>query len=105
MLPGEPFVEYMFQIEKAIADRAIPIVVGYANGGAYDVCTAQAHKEGGYEPNMTPLAPAAEPIIVKSDPDPRGSRHRRRLSAFADGASGDTRYYTPSILGGTDSKK
>ena len=31
-IPGEPMVEYGFQIEKAIADRAIPIVIGYANG-------------------------------------------------------------------------
>jgi neutral ceramidase len=65
-IPGEPFVEYGFQVEKAIADRAVPIVVGYANGGDYYVPTAQAFKEGGYEPNMTPLAPEAEPIIVKT---------------------------------------
>ena len=31
-MPGEPFVEYGFRLEKAIADRAVPIVVGYANG-------------------------------------------------------------------------
>ncbi|MEO1971597.1 MAG: hypothetical protein ABGX07_08580, partial [Pirellulaceae bacterium] len=31
-IPGEPMVEYGFKLEKAIADRAIPIIVGYANG-------------------------------------------------------------------------
>ena len=31
-MPGEPMVEYGFKIERSIADRAIPIVVGYANG-------------------------------------------------------------------------
>jgi neutral ceramidase len=96
-IPGEPFVEYGFQIEKAIADRAIPIVVGYANGNVQYVCTAQAHKEGGYEPNMTPLAPEAEPIIIK------------QIEALADRVIGDVfesfapalpvsnKDYTPSI--------
>jgi neutral ceramidase len=96
-IPGEPFVEYGFQIEKAIADRAIPIVVGYANGSVQYVCTARAHKEGGYEPNMTPLAPDAEPIIVK------------HIEALADRVIGDVfesfaptlpvgnKDYTPSI--------
>ena len=105
-LPGEPFVEYMFQIEKAIADRAIPIVVGYANGGAYYVCTAQAHKEGGYEPNMTPLAPEAEPIIVKQIQILADRVIGDVFESFAPtGLPGDTRYYTPSIPGGTGSKK
>ncbi len=96
-IPGEPFVEYAFQVEKAIADRAVPIVVGYANGGDYYVPTAEAFKEGGYEPNMTPLAPQSEPIIVKT------------LLALADRVIGDVfesfaprlpfddKDYTPSI--------
>jgi hypothetical protein len=64
-IPGEPMVEYGFQIEKAIADRAIPIVVGYANGSLGYICTAESHKYGGYEPNMSPLAPEAEPLILE----------------------------------------
>jgi neutral ceramidase len=48
-LPGEPMVEYGFRLEKAIADRAVPIVVGYANGNLGYICTAKAHQEGGYE--------------------------------------------------------
>lgn len=64
-IPGEPMVEYGFQVEKAIADRAIPIVVGYANGSLGYICTAESHKYGGYEPNMSPLLPEAEPLILE----------------------------------------
>ncbi|MEZ6110190.1 MAG: hypothetical protein R3C99_04125 [Pirellulaceae bacterium] len=63
-IPGEPMVEYGFQIEKAIADRATPIVIGYANGHLGYICTADSHEYGGYEPNMSPLLPEAEPLIV-----------------------------------------
>ena len=76
-IPGEPFVEYGFQIEKVVGDRAIPIVVGYANGNVQYVCTDQAYKEGGYEPNMTPLAAGVEPIIVN------------QVTALADRVIGD----------------
>jgi hypothetical protein len=63
-IPGEPMVEYGFNVEKAIADRAVPIVVGYANGNLGYICTAEAHKYGGYEPEMSPLTPDAEPLIL-----------------------------------------
>ena len=62
-LPGEPFVEYGFRLEKAIADRAVPIVVGYANGNIGYICTARAFKEGGYEPNNSQSGPEAEEIL------------------------------------------
>jgi hypothetical protein len=64
-IPGEPMVEYGFQIEKAIADRAIPIVIGYANGHLGYICTAKSHEYGGYEPNMSHLLPEAEPLILE----------------------------------------
>ncbi len=64
-LPGEPMVEYGFRIEKAIADRAVPIVVGYANGNIGYICTAQAHKEGGYEPMYSASGPGAEKILIE----------------------------------------
>jgi hypothetical protein len=76
-IPGEPFVEYGFQVEEAIADRAVPIVVGYANGHLQYICTAKAHEEGGYEPNHSTLAPEAEPIIL------------RQLEMLADRVIGD----------------
>ncbi|MGE0605885.1 MAG: hypothetical protein AB7O62_02075 [Pirellulales bacterium] len=63
-IPGEPMVEYGYQIEKAIADRAVPIVVGYANGNLGYICTAESHQFGGYEPESSPLLPEAEPLIV-----------------------------------------
>ncbi len=104
-LPGEPFVEYGFQIEKAIADRAVPIVVGYANGGPYYVCTAQAHKEGGYEPNMTPLAPEAEPLIVKEILLLADRVIGDVFESFAPRLPVENPYYTPSIPGGPAAKK
>ena len=64
-IPGEPMVEFGFQIENMIADRAIPIVIGYANGNLGYICTAESHKFGGYEPNSSPLLPEAEPLIVE----------------------------------------
>ncbi len=64
-MPGEPMVEYGFRLEKAIADRAVPIIVGYANGGIGYIATAESHKVGGYEPMQCPLLPEAEDQIVK----------------------------------------
>jgi neutral ceramidase len=63
-LPGEPFVEYGFRLEKAIGDRAIPMVVGYANGNIGYICTAKAFKEGGYEPNNSQSGPEAEEMLI-----------------------------------------
>lgn len=76
-MPGEPMVEYGFKLEKAIADRAIPIVVGYANGNIGYIATADAHTVGGYEPNRSVLKPEAEAIIEK------------QLGALADRVVGD----------------
>lgn len=64
-MPGEPMVEYGFKLEQAIADRAIPIIVGYANGNIGYIATAEAYTVGGYEPNRSQLAPEAEAIILK----------------------------------------
>ncbi len=76
-MPGEPFVEYGLRLEKAIADRATPIVVGYANGGIGYIATADAHKYGGYEPTQSPLRPEAEAEI------------HRELNRLADRVIGD----------------
>ena len=64
-MPGEPMVEYGFKLEEAIADRAIPIIVGYANGNIGYIATAAAYAVGGYEPNSSKLTPEAEAIILK----------------------------------------
>lgn len=63
-MPGEPMVEYGLKLEKAISDRAIPIIVGYANGNLGYIATADAYEVGGYEPNTSKLAPEAEAIIL-----------------------------------------
>jgi len=63
-MPGEPMVEYGFKLENAISDRAIPIIVGYANGNLGYIATADAYEVGGYEPNTSKLAPEAEAIIL-----------------------------------------
>ncbi len=76
-MPGEPMVEYGFKLEAAIADRATPIIVGYANGNIGYIATAGAYQVGGYEPNTSKLLPEAEPIILK------------RLGALADRVIGD----------------
>ncbi len=65
-MPGEPMVEFGFKIEEAIADRAIPIVVGYANGGIGYIATADSYEVGGYEPKMSPLLPEAEAVILSA---------------------------------------
>ena len=64
-MPGEPMVEYGFNLERAIADRAIPIIVGYANGNVGYIATAAAYDVGGYEPNTSRLTPEAEALILK----------------------------------------
>lgn len=64
-MPGEPMVEYGYKLEKAIADRAIPIIVGYANGNIGYIATADAYEVGGYEPERSKLAPEAELIILE----------------------------------------
>ncbi|MDA0921923.1 MAG: hypothetical protein O2945_22895 [Planctomycetota bacterium] len=63
-MPGEPMVEYGFRLEQAIEDRAIPIIVGYANGNIGYIATADAYEVGGYEPNTSRLLPEAENIIL-----------------------------------------
>ena len=54
-----------FKIEKAIKlIEQFSIVIGYANGHLGYICTSESHKYGGYEPNMSPLLPEAEPVIL-----------------------------------------
>jgi hypothetical protein len=64
-MPGEPMVEFGFHVETAIADRAIPIVVGYANGSIGYIATAESYKVGGYEPGQSRLKPEAEALIYE----------------------------------------
>jgi len=63
-MPGEPMVEYGFAIEKAIGPRAVPIIVGYANGALGYIATTDSYVVGGYEPKASPLAPEAQPVVI-----------------------------------------
>lgn len=63
-MPGEPMVEYGFKLENAIEDRAITIIVGYANGNIGYIATEAAYNVGGYEPNTSKLLPEAEALIL-----------------------------------------
>lgn len=76
-MPGEPMVEYGFKLEKAIADRAVPIIVGYANGNIGYIATSESHETGGYEPNLSKIKPDAEDAIL------------RKLGELADRVVGD----------------
>lgn len=64
-MPGEPMVEYGLKLEEAIADRAIPIVLGYSNGKLGYIATAAAHSVGGYEPTQSPVTPEAEEMLLR----------------------------------------
>ncbi|WP_417849168.1 hypothetical protein [Thalassoglobus sp.] len=63
-MPGEPMVEYGFKLEDSIADRAIPIIIGYANGHVGYIATEKSYDVGGYEPNTSKLLPEAEIMIL-----------------------------------------
>lgn len=63
-MPGEPMVEYGFKLEAAIADRAQPVIVGYANGAIGYLATADSYEVGGYEPTRSVLTPEAEEVIL-----------------------------------------
>lgn len=63
-MPGEPMVEYGLKLERDIADRATPIIVGYANGHVGYIATADSYEVGGYEPTRSPLTPEAEAMIL-----------------------------------------
>src|SRR5262249_58550329 len=53
-MPGEPMVEYGLKLERSIADRAVPIAVGYTNGHIGYIAPAGAHKDGGAQPTQAP---------------------------------------------------
>jgi neutral ceramidase len=60
-MPGEPMVEYGFKLEKAIADRATPFIVGYANGNIGYIATAEAHKSAATSPTAPSSSPKPRP--------------------------------------------
>ncbi|MCW5981514.1 MAG: neutral/alkaline non-lysosomal ceramidase N-terminal domain-containing protein [Bryobacteraceae bacterium] len=65
-MPGEPMVNYGFQIEKAIGPRANVFVTGYANGSIGYIVTAESFQGMGYEPESSPLSAAAEKPLLEA---------------------------------------
>lgn len=61
-LPGEPFVEYQFFVQKLQPDKFV-CVAGYGDGGPGYIPTSRAYLEGGYEPTVALAAPESEEIL------------------------------------------
>ena len=65
-MPGEPFVQYGWHLEKAFGDRATVIPVGFANGCIGYLCTKEAYQVGGYEPSTSLIASEAAEILLNA---------------------------------------
>jgi len=65
-MPGEPMVNYGFQIEKAVGSRAKVFATGYANGSIGYIVTAESFQGMGYEPESSPLSAEAERPLVEA---------------------------------------
>lgn len=76
-IEGEPFIEIGQQIEARLLAHAgveAVLVLGYANGNAGYLCTAQAYAEGGYEAasahinyhRPAPYLPETEALLVET---------------------------------------
>lgn len=63
-IPGEPFVEYGFNLEKNLGARLKLFVVGYANGAIGYICTEESYRHMGYEPTSSTLKPEAEGLLL-----------------------------------------
>jgi hypothetical protein len=61
-LNAETFVEFA-QHGQAVSPAAETLVLGYTDGNIGYLCTANAHKEGGYEAGTTRVAPESENIV------------------------------------------
>ncbi|MDB5391535.1 MAG: hypothetical protein JWM11_7181 [Planctomycetaceae bacterium] len=61
-LPGEPFIEYQLQAQRA-KPQGFVCVAGYGDGGTWYIPTAAAYPEGGYEVSVAFVGPASEAII------------------------------------------
>lgn len=65
-LPGEPFIEYQLAAKKMRPDLFVT-VAGYSDYAPGYICTAEAYKEGGYEPGMASGVTAdAEKVMMKT---------------------------------------
>jgi len=61
-LPGEPMVEFQLYAQRLLPQRFLA-VAGYGDGGTGYLCTAEAHRQGGYEPRASRIAPEGETVL------------------------------------------
>ncbi len=61
-LPGEPMIEFQLDAQRQRPDDFVA-VAGYGEGRTNYICTAQAFKEGGYEPTASSVAPESEQLL------------------------------------------
>ncbi len=61
-LPGEPMVEFQLDAQRQRPDDFVA-VAGYGEGCTNYICTAQAFKEGGYEPSAASVGPESEELL------------------------------------------
>lgn len=65
-LPGEPFIEFQLAAKKMRPDMFVA-VAGYGDYAPGYICTAEAYKEGGYEPGMASAVTAgAEKVMMEA---------------------------------------
>lgn len=61
-LPGEPMVEFQLYAQRLMPEGFVA-VAGYGDDGTGYVCTAEAHRQGGYEPGASRIAPEGEGVL------------------------------------------
>ncbi len=64
-LPGEPMIEFQLYAQRLAPQRFVA-VAGYGDGGTGYLCTAEAHRQGGYEPGASRIAPEGETVLKKA---------------------------------------
>ncbi len=61
-LPGEPMIEFQLDAQRQRPGSFVA-VAGYGEGCTNYICTAQAFKEGGYEPSASSVGPESEELL------------------------------------------
>jgi hypothetical protein len=56
-------VEFQLEAQRRAGEDLFPAVAGYGDVGMGYICTAEAFKEGGYEPTASLIAPESESIL------------------------------------------
>jgi hypothetical protein len=66
-LPGEPMVAFQFYAQGLRPNDFVAVAVaGYGDCGPGYICTAEAFRDGGYEPADSSVKPESEAIVKKA---------------------------------------